>query len=88
MLILARRIGEKIVLPDCEVTITVLCVTAKKVKLVVTAPASLPVHRREVLRRAGRTGGRTCERAPVGGMLDSADGGVLRDSAVLLDRDA
>jgi carbon storage regulator len=55
MLVLTRKIGEEIVLPESEVTIAVLCVAGKKVKLGITAPAGVPVHRREILQRAGRT---------------------------------
>lgn len=67
MLVLTRRIGEEIVLPGSEVTIAVLSVAGSKVKLGVTAPASVPVHRKEVLKRAGHTAARTGERPAVGG---------------------
>jgi carbon storage regulator len=67
MLVLTRRIAEEIVLPDSDVTIAVLSVAGKKVKLGVTAPAGVPVHRREVLQRAGRTDRRTCEDPAVRG---------------------
>jgi carbon storage regulator len=50
MLVLTRRIGEQIMLPDHGVTITVVSVTGGKVKLGVTAPAGVPVHRKEVVR--------------------------------------
>ena len=46
-------------LPDREVTIVVLSTAGKKVKLGVTAPPSVPVHRSEVLPRVGPTEGRT-----------------------------
>ncbi len=54
MLVVTRRIGEEIMLPDCGVTITVVSVAGSKVKLGVTAPAGVPVHRSEVLEDAGR----------------------------------
>ena len=51
MLVLTRSIGEQIVVPECEVTITVVAVQGKKVRLGVSAPARLAVHREEVWRR-------------------------------------
>ncbi len=51
MLVLSRKIGEKVVLPDCGVTITVLAVHGHRVRLGITAPAEISVHRDEVWRR-------------------------------------
>jgi carbon storage regulator len=51
MLILSRRIGETIVLPSCEVTIQVVEVSRSRVKLGVTAPGEIAVHRGEVASR-------------------------------------
>ena len=50
MLVLSRRRGEQIVLPDCEVAITVLAVKGGQVRLGISAPPALAVHRQEVLR--------------------------------------
>jgi carbon storage regulator len=47
MLVLSRKLGEQIVLPDCDVTVTVLGVSGRRVRLGVVAPPSTPVHRRE-----------------------------------------
>ncbi|NLX98399.1 MAG: carbon storage regulator [Rhodopirellula sp.] len=47
MLVLTRRIGEEIRLPSHGVTITVVSVAGSRVKLGVTAPADVPVHRKE-----------------------------------------
>lgn len=60
MLVLTRKIGEAIILPDCGVTIAVVSVAGSKVKLGVTAPAGVPVHRSEVLERARGAGCRNC----------------------------
>lgn len=38
MLVLSRKAGEQIVLPDCDVTICVLEIGKTKVRLGVTAP--------------------------------------------------
>lgn len=60
MLVVTRRIGEEIMLPDCGVTIAVVSVAGSKVKLGVTAPAGVPVHRSEVLEDARGAGCRNC----------------------------
>lgn len=51
MLVLSRKIGERIVMPNCELTITVLAVEGKKVRLGIAAPADLNVYREEVWRQ-------------------------------------
>jgi len=48
MLVLSRKIGERIVMPNCELTITVLAVDGKKVRLGIVAPQDLDVYREEV----------------------------------------
>ena len=47
MLVLSRKKGESIVIND-NITIVVVDVSGDKVRLGVEAPASIPVHRREV----------------------------------------
>jgi carbon storage regulator len=53
MLILTRRIGETIMVGD-EVTVTVLGVKGNQVRLGVSAPKSIPVHREEIYIRIKR----------------------------------
>jgi carbon storage regulator len=48
MLVLSRKPGEQIVLPHCEVTVTVLGVSGNRVRIGVAAPASTAVHRGEI----------------------------------------
>jgi carbon storage regulator len=48
MLVLSRKIGEAIVMPNCDLTITVLGVEGKKVRLGLTAPPDVSMHRAEV----------------------------------------
>lgn len=50
MLILTRRIGEQIRIND-DITVTVLGVNGLQVRLGVTAPASVEVHREEIYQR-------------------------------------
>ena len=54
MLIVERKLGEQIVVPVCEMTVTVLGVAGKKVRLGVDAPPGVTVHRKEVLDRITR----------------------------------
>lgn len=48
MLVLSRKSGEQIVLPECEVTLTVLGVSGSRVRIGIAAPDGTAVHRREV----------------------------------------
>ena len=50
MLILTRRIGEKIVIGD-NVTIAVLGVKGNQVRVGIEAPRDVPVHREEIYQR-------------------------------------
>jgi len=48
MLVLSRKVGEQIVLPEFGVTISVVRVAGKTVRLGIAAPADAPVHRAEI----------------------------------------
>ncbi len=48
MLILSRKIGQRIVIGE-EVEIVVVDVRGEQVRLGITAPRSIPVHRKELL---------------------------------------
>jgi carbon storage regulator len=48
MLVLSRKPGEQIVLPDSDVTVTVLRISGKKVRLGIVAPSGISVHRSEI----------------------------------------
>ena len=52
MLVLSRKVGERIVLPEVEVTVTVLKVNGNKIRLGISAPPGIAVHRGEVWRRS------------------------------------
>jgi carbon storage regulator len=73
MLVLGRRIGEQIVLPSCDVTITVIAIKGKSVRLGFSAPLKVTVQRSELLAsfprarsadRQASTERSTCARVP------------------------
>lgn len=51
MLVLSRRPGEQVVIPDCDMTITIVAVEGNNVRLGFTAPRQVGIHRREVLEK-------------------------------------
>jgi carbon storage regulator len=51
MLVLSRKRGERIMLPSCEVAITVLAVKGGQVRLGISAPPALAVYRQEIWRQ-------------------------------------
>lgn len=48
MLVLSRKIGERIVIPELGVTVTVLDVKGNQIRIGVDAPREVEVHREEV----------------------------------------
>jgi carbon storage regulator len=52
MLVLTRKIGERIVVPDCALAITVVAVHGNTVRLGISAPAEIGVYREEICQRA------------------------------------
>jgi carbon storage regulator len=55
MLILTRRVGETLMIGD-EVTVTVLGVKGSQVRLGITAPKDVGVHREEIYQKIGKVG--------------------------------
>lgn len=47
MLVLSRQLDESIVIGD-DIVITIVDVRGDKVRLGITAPSTIPVHRREI----------------------------------------
>ena len=56
MLVFTRKIGQQVVLPEQGITIDVVDIGKTRVRLGISAPADIPVHRREVWDRAHGTG--------------------------------
>jgi carbon storage regulator len=48
MLVLSRKVGEEIVMPDQGVTVTVVAVRGNRVRIGVTAPRGVAVFRKEI----------------------------------------
>jgi carbon storage regulator len=64
MLVLTRKAGEEIVLPNQGVTIGVVAVNGRKVRLGIAAPPETSVHRKEVwhrIRESRESGPDSCE---------------------------
>jgi carbon storage regulator len=55
MLVLSRKRGERILVPHCELTLTVLAIDGGTVRLGITAPEATAVYREEVWRRIRRS---------------------------------
>ncbi|MHB1423849.1 MAG: carbon storage regulator [Gemmataceae bacterium] len=53
MLVLTRKAGESIVVPELGILLTVLEVQGNKVRLGISAPAEVAIYRREVWERVG-----------------------------------
>jgi len=53
---LTRKIGQQLVLPDQGITIDIVDVGKARVRLGISAPADIPIHRREVWDRTHGTG--------------------------------
>lgn len=51
MLVLSRKIGERIVVPACGLTITVVSLKGNRVRLGIAAPEDIRVDREEVWKR-------------------------------------
>lgn len=58
MLVLTRKVGQRIMVPGCDMTISVLRVAGNSVRLGISAPLEVTVHREETYRKLERKNGR------------------------------
>lgn len=73
MLVLSRQRDESIMIGD-DVEITIVDVRGDKVRLGITAPKQIPVHRREIYDAIQREKAqKAAEEAPTGDSTDKAD---------------
>jgi carbon storage regulator len=54
MLVLSRKIGERVLVPHCELVVTILAVQGKTVRIGISAPAETAVYREEVWQQLGQ----------------------------------
>jgi carbon storage regulator len=54
MLVLSRKVGERILLPNSNIGVTVVAVQGNRVRLGVSAPADVAVYREELCCQTGR----------------------------------
>lgn len=55
MLVLSRKLGERIVVPQCDLELTVLAVEGGTVRLGISAPAEVGVFREEIWLKMSET---------------------------------
>ena len=53
MLVLSRKLGERVVVPRCSLSITVVAVEGNMIRLGFTAPSEVGVYREEGWQRIG-----------------------------------
>ena len=63
MLFLTRRVGETLMIGD-SVTVTILGVKGNQVRVGITAPKDVAVHREEIFQRIGREASAQPEETP------------------------
>ena len=51
MLVLSRKLGERIVVPEINLTLTVVAIEGNQVRLGITAPTEIGVYREELWNR-------------------------------------
>ena len=75
MLVLARKVGQSIVIGD-NVELMVIEVRGDQVRLGITAPKSVPVHRKELLEQIKQENRQAAESAKALELLDLLEAGT------------
>ncbi len=71
MLVLSRKRGETIVVPQCALSVTVIGVQGNTVRLGISAPPEVAVHREELWREIHAEGSGVAETEPAQNPLDA-----------------
>jgi carbon storage regulator len=53
MLVLSRKLGERILVPHCELAVTIVAIEGNNVRLGISAPDDIAVYREEVWLQIG-----------------------------------
>ena len=64
MRVLSRKIGERILVPHCELAVTVIAVEGKAVRLGISAPEGIAVYREEVWHQKSESRSQKSESRP------------------------
>jgi carbon storage regulator len=56
MLVLSRKLGERVLVPHCDLAITIVSIEGNTVRLGITAPAEIGVYREELWRKVCQEG--------------------------------
>ena len=54
MLVLSRKLGERILVPHCELAVTIVAIEGNNVRLGISAPDDIAVYREEVWLQIGQ----------------------------------
>jgi carbon storage regulator len=54
MLVLSRKLGERILVPHCELAVTIVAIEGNNVRVGISAPDGVAVYREEVWLQAGQ----------------------------------
>jgi carbon storage regulator len=65
MLVLSRKLGERIVIPEIDLILTVVAIEGNSVRLGITAPNEIGVYREELWNRVNSNPGSSSHRSVV-----------------------
>jgi len=56
MLVLSRKLGERVLVPHCDLAVTIVSIEGNTVRLGITAPADVGVYREELWQKVCHEG--------------------------------
>jgi len=65
MLVLSRKLGERIVVPEFNLTLMVVAIEGNQVRLGITAPSEIGIYREELWNRVSANSGASSNRSSV-----------------------